>query len=194
MEPNIFAGQFGDMKNREIDLPHFTLSGLNSQFPCAEHAPTMSPERQLSPHVFPPQPCSEHGFSSALTQNPTPSQTPSPKSGFLQANPHSIPLHVRTYKVGTKVERRKIFSKCNPFQSGNPISRFRKRLEIRMYAYSACWHIARMHQMEHHILNHHHKVHKSLICLIHMNLLFVSARSKLKLRVGTFQWKSRLAI
>ena len=124
MEPSMsysFAGQFGDMKNREIDLPHFTLSGLNSQFPCAEHAPTMSPERQLSPHVFPPQPCSEHGFSSALTQNPTPSQTPSPKSGFLQANPHSIPLHVSTYKVGTKVERRKIFSKCNPFQSGNPI-------------------------------------------------------------------------
>ena len=93
---------------KQIDLPHFTLSGLNSQFPCAEHAPTMSPERQLSPHVFPPQPCSEHGFSSALTQNPTPSQTPSPKSGFLQANPHSIPLHVRTYKVGTKVERKKV--------------------------------------------------------------------------------------
>ena len=106
--------QIDDIK--QIDLPHFTLSGLNSQSPCAEHAPTMSPERHCSPHAFPPQPCSEQGFSSALTQNPSPSQTPSPKLGLLQAKPHSIPLHVRTYKVGTKMERKTTSIQYKPFQ------------------------------------------------------------------------------
>ena len=114
LNSNLPVWQIDDIK--QIDLPHFTLSGLNSQSPCAEHAPTMSPERHCSPHAFPPQPCSEQGFSSALTQNPSPSQTPSPKLGLLQAKPHSIPLHVRTYKVGTKMERKTTSIQYKPFQ------------------------------------------------------------------------------
>ena len=165
------------MNINQINLPHFTFSGMNSQLPCAEHVPTMSPARQRSPHAFPLQPCSEHGFSSALTQNPSPSQTPSPKLGFLQAKPHSTPLHVRTYKVGTKVETKTISIWFKPFHKNQFQGLENDQI---MFSYSTSSHTARMHQREHHTLTPHHKVHKSLICLIRMSRLFVLAQSKLK--------------
>ena len=58
--------------------------------------------RQESPHSFPSQPWTEHGFSMAkflsIIQNPLPSQTPGlgmrPPGSTLQDSPHGFPLQV----------------------------------------------------------------------------------------------------
>ena len=78
------------------------LKGFERHFFPESHTPIISPMRQESPHSFPSQPWTEHGFSMAkflsIIQNPLPSQTPGlgmrPPGRTLQDSPHSFPLQV----------------------------------------------------------------------------------------------------
>ena len=78
-----------------IRLPHSPLLVTerisSTQSPATLQTPTISPDKHDSPHSSPWHPCIAHGFSSGLTQIPSPLQTPI----FLP--PHSSPQLLPTH-------------------------------------------------------------------------------------------------
>ena len=73
------------------------------QSPSLLQMPAKSPDKQLSPQFFPPQPCTAHGLNSGLVQTPSPSHTPSEHD-----SPHSFPLHSLESKIGARLKLRKL--------------------------------------------------------------------------------------